>query len=527
MGALTLKPFSNESREWELFEHESLDVTDAFGVSLRVSVRENRVFCVEPLKTSAPWISDRSRMFFEGALYPSLTAQSSLWYDAFKNLISTKFYCDHIKLKSAKSSFNSVTFVFKRLSVEVLELLQHIESKFSSVRVRSNRKSCLETDLESQYLMSPDLVSGKLKYSSLAVLVGTNTRLESYVFNNLLRQRFLKGNFKTMLLGPKADLTVPSRIEGASLSSLTSLLEGTHIFCQQAANSSYPLFLASSRFFLRPGYKQLASSLRNVNFKSKCLVSVLPDSIEASGINFSKRCLPFSTLDYDETSSVYYINADLSNSSELNSVVKTKLLNLNRPRHAGKQLVIGISDSPVSDRQYLTVAAKMGTFFELPTKNIFEEPVASYINAAGTTLRTVKVLNSRPGSKSSWQALRALYMLTSKLSVVSNKKDNFLLANVMSNITAQKNFSSFNHRPTKTLTSLSSFLDFSTTSASFVNSGKIMYRFRFFRDCNRSSKIYYWLDDFFVGGEKDPFSASSRTLSKCSQVARVSSTTFF
>ena len=67
MGALTLKPFSDESREWELFESEGLDLTDSFGVSLRFSVRENKIFLAEPWDIKTPWITDRGRLFFEGA----------------------------------------------------------------------------------------------------------------------------------------------------------------------------------------------------------------------------------------------------------------------------------------------------------------------------------------------------------------------------------------------------------------------------------------------------------------------------
>jgi hypothetical protein len=43
MGALTLKVFSDELVEWNLLK-EGIDPTDSFGVSLRLSVRENQYF---------------------------------------------------------------------------------------------------------------------------------------------------------------------------------------------------------------------------------------------------------------------------------------------------------------------------------------------------------------------------------------------------------------------------------------------------------------------------------------------------
>ena len=66
MGALTLKVFSNELREWELIEGEALDPTDSFGVGLRLSLRENQIYLAEPNDPDLPWITDKARLFFDG-----------------------------------------------------------------------------------------------------------------------------------------------------------------------------------------------------------------------------------------------------------------------------------------------------------------------------------------------------------------------------------------------------------------------------------------------------------------------------
>ena len=94
MGALTLKPFSDESREWELFESEGLDLTDSFGVSLRLSVREDKIFLAEPWDIKTPWISDRGRLFFEGA--SKVTNDSPKhkvsWVNIFNQVKSVLYY---------------------------------------------------------------------------------------------------------------------------------------------------------------------------------------------------------------------------------------------------------------------------------------------------------------------------------------------------------------------------------------------------------------------------------------------------
>ena len=51
MGALTLKSFSDELREWEFIEGEGIDPTDSFGVNLRLSIRENQIFLAESIKS--------------------------------------------------------------------------------------------------------------------------------------------------------------------------------------------------------------------------------------------------------------------------------------------------------------------------------------------------------------------------------------------------------------------------------------------------------------------------------------------
>ena len=66
MGALTLKAFSDELREWELIESESIDPTDSFGVSLRLSIREDQIFLAEPNDSVIPWLTDKGRLFFDG-----------------------------------------------------------------------------------------------------------------------------------------------------------------------------------------------------------------------------------------------------------------------------------------------------------------------------------------------------------------------------------------------------------------------------------------------------------------------------
>ena len=65
MGALTLKSFPFELRGWELEKFDSIDLTDSFGSSIKVSLNNKQIILIEPSNNSN-WISDKTRQFFDG-----------------------------------------------------------------------------------------------------------------------------------------------------------------------------------------------------------------------------------------------------------------------------------------------------------------------------------------------------------------------------------------------------------------------------------------------------------------------------
>jgi NADH dehydrogenase/NADH:ubiquinone oxidoreductase subunit G len=86
VGALTLKTFSDELREWEFFEEEGFDLTDSFGTNLRLSIRENQIFLAESNEVSMPWITDKGRLFFDGMFNKNVYSyffSTTLWDNFF------------------------------------------------------------------------------------------------------------------------------------------------------------------------------------------------------------------------------------------------------------------------------------------------------------------------------------------------------------------------------------------------------------------------------------------------------------
>ena len=69
VGALTSKPYSFQSRSWELKKTESIDVMDAVGSSIRLDSRGMKILRILPRlneEVNEEWISDKSRHAFDG-----------------------------------------------------------------------------------------------------------------------------------------------------------------------------------------------------------------------------------------------------------------------------------------------------------------------------------------------------------------------------------------------------------------------------------------------------------------------------
>ena len=109
MGALTLKAFSDELREWEFIEGEGIDPTDSFGVNLRLSIRGNQIYLAEPNDVQTPWLTDKGRLFFDG-LFDSPSKTKTNWEPIFNEITELLYFVDHLNFQKQNSS--SFIFVF-------------------------------------------------------------------------------------------------------------------------------------------------------------------------------------------------------------------------------------------------------------------------------------------------------------------------------------------------------------------------------------------------------------------------------
>ena len=540
MGALTLKPFSDEAREWELLENESIDISDGFGTSLRLSVRESRVFLAEPRSIELPWLTDRGRLFFEGAFSDSAPDMKirTEWSFVFDQINSILYFLDHFNFLQSDINSKQITLIFKRVCNESLDMLNKLEANFSFVKLRADRPSLPTVNLEESYQLASKFDANKLKFSSLAILIGVNTRYEGYLLNLTLRQRFLKGGFKIMSLGPLINLTIPSVCIGSKTGTLVSIAEGIAPVCREISKASMPVFLTNSQFLNHINRTHLENILPSTAFGTAgdLGLAVMSDRIESTGKNDFRNYKVFSFKDFSSSNALYYVNVDFESNSEVKKLINLNLLNIFNISRAKTSTglksafvhsELSTNQESLIDRKNLlaTQPGALSCYSFLPVKGFFGEN-STYRDVEGLTKKSIKVVNLTQNAKSNWQLLRYLHFSFSKLQFLSQRKDHSLISGLLLNFSDQNNYQIFICQASNNLSLTSGLLEMS--SSPFMD-GVLRFHKKF-KNPNitlANFKLKYWLDDFFVGGNKDAFSHNSPTLTKCSVATRSVSTNFF
>jgi NADH dehydrogenase/NADH:ubiquinone oxidoreductase subunit G len=521
MGALTLKAFSDELREWEFIESEGLDPTDSFGVSLRLSIREDQIFLAEPNDPSTPWLTDKGRLFFDGTFKKTSQKQPN-WDSYFKDISELIYFVDHLNLK--KKTISSFIFAFENLNIETLNMLYLLKQKCSLVELRKVESYKFSADFESQYQLSSTTEKPKLHMSTLGILLNTNPRYEGYVLNLSLRQRFLKGDFKLLNIGSILDLTFSAYNLGSNFNIARTLGEGTHLSCQDIKNAEFPVMVTNTELFKRNDSKVFFEIFKYINILDTAWngLNVLNHSLSSVGIQSLNRFLPLSSEDFNSFFGLCCINVSLNSTANMKKLTELYLLN-SFDSNPGFNNKVFLDQNVKPANKYFYDKNKMfKDYLHLPG-SLFLEDNETFMNTQGFIKRTTKLINFKKEAKTSWQITRKIYANTKSLMFFNNHKDNLLVQFDCVNSFNFKNYVNFQYYTLQTLTSLSFYLlkqnsplvkplNFSIKSSST----KVL-----------NTKVKYWLDDFFNGNGKDSFSYNSSVLVNCSKISRSSSTNFF
>jgi len=524
MGALTLKSFSDELREWEFIEVEGIDPTDSFGVSLRLSIRENQIFLAEPNDANIPWLTDKGRLFFDG-MFEKTTFKSTDWGNFFKEITDLIYFMDHFNFQ--KQNALSLILAFENISLETLNMLYLLKQNCSLIELRKiENYVSLPNDLEFNYQLSSFTKTPKLQMSTLGILLNTNPRYEGYVLNLSLRQRFLKGDFKLFNIGSMLDLTFPVYNLGSNFQVLKSIAEGTNLLCQDIKNAEFPLLITNTEFFKRNDSKILQKILKYTNILGTTWngFNVLNHNISNAGIQLLDKFLPLSSEDLGNFFGLYHINVSLDSTANMKKLIELHLLNA-FPNFSSFNNRIFIDQNIKLSNKTLYKKLKGNMFknyYHLPS-NLFLEDNETYVNTEGLIKRTTKLLHFKKEAKTNWQIVRRLYATSNSLMFFNNKKD-YKLVNFNSvNSFNFKNYINFQFYAAQTLTSLSFYLN--KQNLPIVKSSILSFKSAKIKVID--TKLKNWLDDFFNTNGKDSFSYNSSVLINCSKIVKSSTTNFF
>lgn len=434
------------------------------------------------------------------------------------------YFVDHLNLH--KKNILSLIFVFDNISLETLNMLYILNQSCSFVKLKTIEKNNVENDFETNYQLSNSTQKPKLHQSTLGLMVGTNSRYEGYLLNLSLRQRFLKGNFKLLTIGPILDLTFPVYNLGSNVSILKSIGEGTHLSCQDIKNAEFPVLITNMEFYKRSDASICNSVFKYINMLDTAWngFNVLNSNLSSTGLYSFNKFLHISSEDISSFFSVYGINVSLNYIPNLKTLTELYLLkNFSAVNKFNSPVFINQSVNSVNVSFYeKNKSSLFSSYFYLPANMVYEDN-ETYLNTQGLVKRMGKILHFNKNAKTNWQLTRKLYSSVKSMTFFNNKKDNKLLQFDCVNSFNFKNYVSFQFAATQTLTSLSYYL---TKQNSPINKSNKAF-FKFSKTKLFNTKIKYWLDDFFNNNGRDSFSYNSSVLANCSKILRTSSTNFF
>jgi len=260
VGALLPKPYSFKARSWELTKTDSVDVMDALGSSIRVDTRGREVMRILPRINDAvneEWISDKTRQIVDGLKTRRLDRpyirengrlRPASWQEAFAAIAA--------KVKATPAG-RVGAIVGDLAAAEEIFALKLLMQGLGVVSL-DGRQDGSKLDPKfgrASYIFNPTVAG--IEDADAIMIIGSNPRKESPVFNARIRKRWLKGNLLVGVIGEKADLTYEYNYLGAGPESLARFVD------HPPAHKERPLLLVGQGALARPdGQAVLAQAVK-------------------------------------------------------------------------------------------------------------------------------------------------------------------------------------------------------------------------------------------------------------------------
>ena len=264
VGALTSKPYVFEARPWELKKTETIDVMDAVGSNIRVDTYGWEVKRVLPKVNddiNEEWISDKTRYACDGLKNQRLDDpfikkndefQKVSWEEAYKLLRQKINQTTSDKISGFTGDLTNMEtqFAAKEFFEKILNS-NYLESRSENIFVdTSNREN---------YLFNSSINS--IEESDFILLIGTNPRYEATILNSRIRKSYVNNRTEIYSFGDQGDLTYPYNVINESNIALDNFLSTKGDLYEKFKNSSKPMIILGSSFFLGKSAKYFQKKL--------------------------------------------------------------------------------------------------------------------------------------------------------------------------------------------------------------------------------------------------------------------------
>ncbi len=222
VGALTSKPYAFSARPWELEKTDSIDVMDALGSNIRLDCKGREVMRILPRNNdniNEEWISDKTRFVFDGLRRQRLDRP---YVRKNGRLVEASWDEALGKVSRAIKNKKLASVVGDMVSTEATFALKQLTDSLKGNYECRTDKSCLSASDRSGYIGTSEI--SELDYCNRIILIGTNPKIESPVFNARIRRAWLNGA-EINMIGESAELTYDYKHLGVDRMALKSLID--------------------------------------------------------------------------------------------------------------------------------------------------------------------------------------------------------------------------------------------------------------------------------------------------------------
>ncbi|KAH8849533.1 NADH-ubiquinone oxidoreductase 75 kDa subunit, mitochondrial [Schistosoma japonicum] len=280
VGALTSKPYAFTARPWETRRIESIDVMDALGANIVVSMRTNQVLRIIPRlneDVNEEWLADKSRFSYDGLSRQRLVVPfikqsnklvESTWEDVLVKIGDTLLPLLASSETNVPKPNQVAGLVGQFADAESMVALKDLINRFNSELVCTEEGfPTNSTDLRSNYLFNSHIAG--VEDADLILLIGTNPRFEAPLLNARLRKCWIHNDLEIVSLGPKVDLTYDYEHLGDQLEALQTLAAGKHPLNKRLNSSSHPIIILGSECLQRSDAAAIHNAVRRISANLK------------------------------------------------------------------------------------------------------------------------------------------------------------------------------------------------------------------------------------------------------------------